>query len=173
MAAPKARWPVLKARYLEHLKVQNYAPRTIEGIEAHVRFFFEYLEKETKTGDLSELDYEDLAAYQTWLCYAPSAEKEAPLCVNTQHHRLWALQGFFGFLFKRGMILSDPSSALEKPRMRTGLPRNILKPAQVLSLLEMPATKTPLGLRDRTILETLYATGIRNEELITLILYGV
>jgi len=55
MAAPKKMWPVLKARYLEHLKALNYAPRTIESIESHLRFFLDYLENETKAEDLALL----------------------------------------------------------------------------------------------------------------------
>lgn len=173
MAAPKARWPVLKARYLEHLKIQNYAPRTIEAIEAHLRFFFEYLEKETKAEDLSELAHEDLAAYQTWLYFTPSPTTERPLSLTVQHNRLWAVQGFFRHLFKRGVLFHDPSACLEKPKVRKPLPRGILKPGDVLALLKAPHAETTLGLRDRAILETLYATGIRSAELMSLKLTDV
>ena len=62
MAAPKEKWPVLKAQYLESLKLQNYSPRTIEGHDAHLALLFDYLEKETKAQDLSELSPSDLAA---------------------------------------------------------------------------------------------------------------
>lgn len=167
MAAPKARWAILKARYLEHLKVQNYAPRTIESMEAHLRFFLEYAEKEAKAADLAQLSREDLAAYQVWLCYAPSS-KGAPLCANSQQTRLGMVQGFFRHLVKEGILLADPSAGLERPRHRTPLPRGILNPKQVLALLNAPDIKTTLGLRDRTLLELLYATGIRNAEAITL-----
>jgi integrase/recombinase XerD len=167
MAAPKDKWPILKARYLERLKVQGYAPRTVDSVEIHLRSFFEYLEKETKTQDLAQLSREDLSAYQTWLCYAPSQGGE-PLCVNSQQHRLWAVQGFFRFLLKEGFTLSDPSASLERPKYRRPLPRGILNAKQVLLLLNAPDVKTTLGLRDRAVLELLYATGIRNAEAITL-----
>lgn len=174
MAAPKARWPVLKARYLEHLKVQNYARRTIESLEAHVRFFFEYLETQTKTEDLCELGHEDLTAYQTWLYFAETRRgKEKPLCLNTQGARLSAVQGFFRHLFKQGVLFHDPAASLEKPKHHKPLPRGILSDAHVLSLLKAPDVATPLGLRDRAILELLYATGIRNEELRSLKLQDV
>jgi len=173
MAAPKKRWPLLKAKYLEHLKVQGRSERTLEHVEAHLRFFLQYIEQETKVGDLSELAHEDLSAYQTWLCYAPSEAKGEPLCVNTQHTRMAEVQGFFRYLFKEGLLLFDPAASLDKPKYRTSLPRGILNPPQVLALLKAPDVKTPLGLRDRAILELLYATGIRNAELITLQLQDV
>ena len=55
MAAPKNKWPILKARYLERLKVQGYAPRTSGQRGDSLRSFLEYLEKETKTQDLAQL----------------------------------------------------------------------------------------------------------------------
>jgi integrase/recombinase XerD len=173
MAAPKERWPLLKAQYLEHLKVQNYAARTIECVEAHLRFFFEYLEKETKADDLSALACEDLSAYQNWLYFSPSPKTERPLSFTAQHNRLWAVQGLFRHLFKRGVLFHDPSASLEKPRCRAPLPRGILKPKDMTALLRAPDVTTLLGLRDRAILELLYATGMRNAELIGLKLQDV
>ena len=167
MAAPKRQWPVLKARYLEHLKALNYAGRTIESIESHLRFFFEYLENETKAEDLASLSYEDLSAYQNWLyfCDGSRGKKGSPLSVATQLLRLSALMGFFRYLFKQGIIFTDPAASLEQPKRRKALPRGILTGKQVLALMGAPDTKTLLGLRDRAILELLYATGMRNEEL--------
>lgn len=174
MAAPKARWTVIKAQYLEHLKVQNYAPRTIESIEAHLRFFFEYLEQETETDDLASLSYEDLAAYQNWLYFCePRNGKAAALSISTQLLRISALKGFFHHLFKTGMLFHDAAAPLEEPKRRKTLPRGILSGKQVLALLNAPDTESPIGLRDRAILELLYATGIRNEELRSLKLTDV
>lgn len=169
MAAPKEKWPLLKAQYLEHLKVQNYSPRTIEGHEAHLRLFFGYLEKETKVQDLAELRQRDLAAYQTWLYYSGSRSKEGqPLALASQAIRLGAVKSFFRYLFKQGALLYDAAAPLEKPKCRKPLPRGILDGPQVLALLGAPNVKTPLGIRDRAMLELLYATGIRNSELIML-----
>lgn len=169
MAAPKEKWPILKAQYLEVLKVQNYSPRTIEGHDAHLGLFFGYLEKETKVQDLAELSPPDLAAYQTWLYYSGSRSREGqPLSLASQGIRLGAAKNFFRYLFKQGALLYDPAASLEKPKFRKPLPRGILDGAQVLALLKAPNVKTPLGLRDRAMLEFLYATGIRNSELIML-----
>lgn len=169
MAAPKEKWPILKAQYLEHLKVQNYAQRTIESLEEQIRFFLEYLEKETKTEDLLQLTHHDLAEYQTWLYFSESRKGEhRPLSVRTQITRLSAIKGFFRYLFKSGVLFHDPAASLEEPKHRQPLPRGILTDAHVLALLKAPDVNTPLGLRDRAILELLYTTGLRNSELRTL-----
>jgi integrase/recombinase XerD len=159
---------------LEHLKVQSYARRTLESAEGHLRFFLEYLDKETKAEDLSQLSYGDLSAYQTWLYYTETRKGEGkPLSLNTQAMRLSAVKGFFRWLFKEGILFHDPAASLAQPKQRDSLPRNILTDQQTLSLLNAPDVKSPLGLRDRAILELLYATGIRNEELRSLKLQDV
>lgn len=174
MAAPKDKWPVLKAQYLEHLKVQNYARRSIESIEAQVRFFLEYAGKEAKAEDLSQLSHHDLTEYQTWLYFSESRKGDhRPLSVRTQITRLSAIKGFFRYLFKSGALFHDPAASLEEPRHRQPLPRGILSDAHVLALLKAPDVETPLGLRDRAILELLYTTGLRNTELRTLKLTDV
>ena len=166
MAAPKDKWPLLKARYLEHLQVQGFSPRTAESAEAHLRFFFEYLDRETKTQDLSELAKPDLAAYQTWLFFSGNRkDPEKPLSLAAQGARLSSLRGFFRALFKNGTLFHDPTASLERPRRPKHLPRAILTDRHVLALLKAPNVKKPLGLRDRAILELLYATGMRNAEL--------
>ena len=166
MAAPKSRWEYLKARYLEHLQVRNYAPRSIESIEAHLRFFLEYLETETAVSDLAELSHDDMSAYQTWVYFSGNRkEPERPLSLVTQRKRISAVQGFFRYLFRQRILLLDPTGNMEKPRSRKLLPRGILDEKQTLRLLNAPNVKTPLGLRDRAILEMLYATGIRSGEL--------
>ena len=167
MAAPKAKWKILKARYLERLRVHNYAARTIESIEQHLRFFLEYLEKETKVEDLSALTYEDLCAWQNrlYFCGSAGSGKKGPLSVSTQILRISALKGFFRHLFKQGVLINDPAASLEEPRRRKALPRGVLSRRQVLALLNAPDVETVLGLRDRAILEVLYVAGVRNGEL--------
>ncbi len=166
MAAPKEKWEYLKARYLEHLQVQNYAPRTLESIEGHLRFFLEYLEGETAIEDFSSLTHDDMAAYQTWVYFNGNRKVEGkPLSFITQRKRISCVQGFFRYLFRQRIMLHDPSATLEKPRERRLLPRSVLSEKETLRLLGAPNVKTPLGLRDRAILELLYATGIRSEEL--------
>ncbi len=68
---------------------------------------------------------------------------------------------------REGRIRNDPSALIESPRLGRGLPKALTE-QQVNELLEAPDVETPLGLRDRTMLELMYATGLRVSELVGL-----
>jgi integrase/recombinase XerD len=78
-----------------------------------------------------------------------------------------AVRGYYKFLVREGKLRADPMENLRAPRAFRALPR-YLTAAQVDGLLEAPDTATLLGLRDRAMLEVLYATGLRVSELIGL-----
>lgn len=77
--------------------------------------------------------------------------------------RVSAIRGFYRHLVREGAIPADPTEHLEAPRTSRPLPRT-LPPETVAMLVEAPDTGTPGGLRDRAILELLYATGMRASE---------
>jgi len=74
---------------------------------------------------------------------------------------------FYRWQVREGRSPGDPTSLIENPKLGRGLPK-ALSEQQVTALLEAPDTSTPLGLRDRTMLELMYATGLRVSELVTL-----
>lgn len=74
---------------------------------------------------------------------------------------------FYQWLLREGRIQKDPSALIESPKLGRGLPK-ALNEDQVVSLLEAPDVETPLGMRDRTMLELMYATGLRVSELVGL-----
>jgi integrase/recombinase XerD len=74
---------------------------------------------------------------------------------------------FYQWLMREGRIASDPSALIDSPKLGRGLPK-ALSEEEVVSLLEAPDVAKPLGLRDRTMLELMYATGLRVSELVGL-----
>ncbi len=80
---------------------------------------------------------------------------------------LSALRGYFRYLLRDGRIVDDPTLNIELPALGRPLPKS-LSEADVERLLEAPDGETLLGLRDRTMLEVLYATGLRVSELVGL-----
>jgi integrase/recombinase XerD len=106
----------------------------------------------------------DLLAYQSDLM-ALRRTDGAPYSSGNLAHRIGAVKSLFRFLFRAGYLLADPSGVLEYPRREQRLPRGVLTREEARKLVEAPDTSTPLGLRDRAILETFYATGIRASEL--------
>jgi tyrosine recombinase XerC len=81
--------------------------------------------------------------------------------------KLSALRALYRHLRARGMLASDPTVGVKAPRPRRTLPR-FLYQEDLEKLLAAPNPGTPLGLRDRALLETLYATGLRVSELVNL-----
>ncbi len=85
---------------------------------------------------------------------------------------LSCVRGFYRHQVRKGRLGTDPSAAIEMPKLPRGLP-GTLSEAQVRALLTAPDTDDPLGLRDRAMLELLYASGLRISELVNLTLTSV
>lgn len=155
-------------RFVEAMTAWNWSKRTIPGYEQNVARFFDWLARETCITSLAEVTPETMASYQTALL---SEEKRDgnKLSSVTQSLRLLAVRAFFRYLLRQGHLLLDPSSGLVLPRKRRPLPQALLTPKEAIKLLEATPVKTPLDLRDRAVLEVLYATGIRCSELTALL----
>ena len=179
----RRRMRLLLLRFVEAMTAWAFSKRTIPTYTQHVSVFLDWMEKETDVGDLGEVTPEVLSSYQTALlgmerrrpgkrkAAEPKSAPEAPaadggrLSTSTQHARLSALRSFFGFLAREGKLLVDPAASLVLPKKRRSLPRSLLTPKEALKLVESIETRTPMGHRDRAVVEVLYATGIRNAEL--------
>ena len=91
---------------------------------------------------------------------------------SSQARYLSTLRRFYRWQLSRGRIVSDPTLKLANPTRPARLPK-VMSEKQVDTLLEAPDLDTPLGLRDRAMLETLYATGLRVSELVNLKLHEI
>jgi integrase/recombinase XerD len=87
---------------------------------------------------------------------------------STQRQRIGCLKDWFRWLTRQNVILHNPASELELPRMEKRLPTQALTLAQVDRLLAVPDVADPLGVRDRAMLQVFYSTGIRRAELCSL-----
>jgi integrase/recombinase XerD len=91
---------------------------------------------------------------------------------RTTARLLSSLRRFYRYLLRENLIETDPTALIDSPKIGRPLPKSLTE-AQVERLLQAPNTKTDLGLRDRAMLETLYATGLRVSELVGLTLSRV
>lgn len=114
-----------------------------------------------KRPDLSAIGSEDLQAF---LAYRIEKLKSSP---RSTARLTSAMKRFYQFLVREQLLAQDPSAQLESPKLTRGLPKS-LSEGDVELLLNAPDLNTPLGLRDKAMLETLYATGLRVTELVTL-----
>ncbi|MFQ5735455.1 MAG: site-specific tyrosine recombinase XerD [Thermodesulfobacteriota bacterium] len=87
--------------------------------------------------------------------------------VRSYTRALITLRGFYKFLLKKESVTSNPCATVDIPRLNKRLPE-FLKVEEVERLLDAPDIATPLGLRDKAMMEMLYATGLRVSELVTL-----
>lgn len=135
-------------------------------IRSELKIFLEFVEEQELSGP-ADLTPELLARFQTAVFYRTTRFGRTS-CPSSQASVLIAARGFLGYLVREGYLLSDPSAALELPRVPKRLPPGGLTRAQAELLLAAPDPATRLGSRDRAILETLYATGVRASELLAL-----
>lgn len=113
-----------------------------------------------------------LERYQRHLFYYRKKNGQ-PLTTATQYYRLMSLKMFFRWLARQNLILSNPASDLDMPRVERRLPKAILTAKEIERVMARPDVATPLGLRDRATLEVLYSTGVRRRELTELTVFNL
>jgi len=161
----------LAQRYAAYMELRHFAGRTIITQSAALRILFRFL-AEAKVPDAQAVTSVCLRDFQRWHHYEPTT-RGAARSVAYQNRVLTTVRSFFRFLHREGLIAHNPATELEYAREPERLPRNILTPAEARRIIEAPDTGTVLGYRDRAMLETLYATGIRKNELMSLTLDDV
>ena len=128
------------------------ARNTIASYRSDLEKFSRFLSK-----DLLEAEERDLFAFLG----APGGR------ASSAARRVATLKRFYQYCLRERRIAADPTLKLDPPKRAPRFPRS-LSEADVEALLAAPDTSTPLGLRDRAMLETLYATGLRVSELVAL-----
>jgi integrase/recombinase XerD len=115
---------------------------------------------------LPDTTHADMQAYLAYLFQQQHAK------ASSSSRTLSSLKRLFRYLLRERKISVDPTLNIDTPKLPRTLPKSITE-ADVELLLNAPNTQTPLGLRDRTMLEVLYATGLRVSELVNLLVTQV
>lgn len=186
-AAHRRKMELLLARFVDAMTVWSFSKLTVRAYRDSVAFFIDWLNEETDVEDLAGVTPETLSSFQTWLFTVEKTKSRGPrkrsrekgsnsgstgerLAAASQGAKLSALKSFFRFLAREGKLLVDPAAGLTLPKRRKLLPQALITPKEAIRLCESIETKTPMGLRNRAIVEVLYTTGIRNAELRSLTL---
>src|SRR6266436_1526847 len=172
-AQPEPRTPLgrLLEEHLEWLLVKNYSEDTADHARYSIGDFVRWAEQRGIEHPM-EVTRPILESYQRYLYYYRQKNGQ-PLTFRTQHSRLTPVCRWFRWLVRHNHILYNPASDLDLPRMEKRIPRTIFSVAETERVLQVPDIHTPVGLRDRAMLETFYSTGIRRRELMHLKLYDV
>ncbi|MGH8019860.1 MAG: site-specific tyrosine recombinase XerC [Opitutaceae bacterium] len=162
---------VLSRDYAEWLAARNYSPTTIASRAHHLREFQKWADERGLTRPV-EVTKPILERYQRFLFHYRKKNGQ-PLSFRSQHGALVPVRAFFKWLCRQNLLLSNPASDLELPRLEKRLPKHVLTTGETERVLAGPDVSDPLGLRDRAILETFYSTGMRRMELAHLKLYDL
>ncbi len=153
-------------------------------MEAQITNFLNYLTVERGLANNTRVSYgRDLQQFREFLkaqsittvaeiqknhvmAYLISLQKSGKVPATIARH-LAAIKGFFRFLFSEGIVQKDPTVNLESPKLRQKLPQ-VLSTSEIEKLLNQPDTGHASGLRDKAMLEVIYATGLRVTELCSL-----
>jgi integrase/recombinase XerD len=132
---------------------------TIESYRRDLRQFGDWLLKKTDKRLANAIE-DDIAAY-----LAVCVSKKPAMRPSTQSRLLSSLKRFYRHSLLKGMVTADPTIRLDAPKQARRFPKT-LSESDVESLLAAPDTANPVGLRDRAMLELIYACGLRVSELV-------
>jgi integrase/recombinase XerD len=145
--------------YLAHLAIErNLSPRTLDSYARDLRQFGAWI-REQKLA-LDEVDRRSVRNYL-------GSRRDRGLSPRSAARALSAVRGFFRFLVSSEILSADPTANMKSPSLWRTVP-HALTGGEIDALLAAPDTSTTLGLRDRAMIETLYATGLRVSELVSL-----
>ncbi len=146
-------------RFLNHLYVgRNVSPLTLQAYRKDILQFMEL--EFNDTANLEQINHLTMRQYLSWL-------KDRGYSRRSIARKMSATRSFLFYLQKEGQIISGKWSAVARPKIEKSLPR-FLYQHELLALLEVPDSRTPLGFRDRTLLELIYSSGLRVSELVNL-----
>jgi integrase/recombinase XerD len=139
------------------------AKNTLAGYKSDLQLFARWLVAHgTTLSTVSEATINDYLAHLH--------AREGSIKATSQRRLMASLKRVYRWLLDQGRIQADPLRNIEKPKAIQRFPKTLTE-KQVTDLLDAPDTNTALGMRDRTMLELLYATGLRVSELISLRLF--
>lgn len=155
------RFAAAMEQFLDYVRLEcGHAEATVDAYAGDLMGFVAFAAEEAGVTEPAAVDRDVLVRYLT----RGRAQGYAPATLS---RRLVVLRVFFRFLRQEGLILTDPAAVLEVGRVRRILP-DVVSEEEMRRLVEAPDDSTPLGLRNRTVLELLYACGLRVSESVNL-----
>lgn len=145
--------------YLEDLLVvKGLSEKTIQAYGSDLQIFLNFLTDKDYT--LEQVNEQTLFLFLVYL-------RQKELSNRSLARYLSTLRGFYEFVCSQGWLEQDPAKLMESPKLSRLLPE-VLSFNQINQLLEQPVLSSKLGFRDRTILELMYAAGLRVSEVLQL-----
>ncbi|MGI6328318.1 MAG: site-specific tyrosine recombinase XerD [Dethiobacteria bacterium] len=143
---------------------KGLAENTLESYQRDLKKYIQFLNRQ-EVRDFNETSKKIILEYL-------AEQKQKGLAVSTLTRNLASIRSFYQYLLQEQIIQENPAGELESPRAEKRLP-TVLSFKDIELLLEQPQPKGNIGMRDKAMLELLYATGIRVSELVSLNLDNV
>ena len=153
-------------RYLQWLAVKNYSLYTITNRYYSLNFFV-YWARENGLEELAMTSPRPVELFARYLRQW-TVSRERPVGVRYIYQYLHTVKAMFDYLAENSIIERNPAESIELPKCRCNDSRDVLAHEQVEKILRQPDVTKWVGIRDRTILEVIYSTGIRRRELLGL-----
>jgi integrase/recombinase XerD len=162
--APEIRLADYILDFLGYLELERGLSRnTLEAYRSDLMQYGEFLARHGV--EPLTVEHADLAAFVSEL--AEGRDGRRPVAAATLQRKVACLRSFYRHLRREQLIERDPTAELRGPRRRKRLPK-VLSRDEVRHLLEQPRGPAPAALRDRALLETMYACGLRASEAVSL-----
>lgn len=153
--------------FAEKLELHGYSKRIIADYPAYVRLFFAYCEEHENLNSILDIEPKHITAYHTWLQYKRRENGEY-LSTATVRARLQCIKAFYSILFREAVLDKDYAPLIVLPRSKRSLPKHVPSEKEMKQLIDSVEPADTLTTRDRALLETMYATALRSEEVRTL-----
>ncbi|EKO26102.1 putative site-specific tyrosine recombinase XerC [Leptospira interrogans serovar Grippotyphosa str. 2006006986] len=163
----KGRESELEKRILEYLQSQERMGRSVKTLKYKriaLKVYNNWSEERGLTNP-EEITEKEIEGYQRYLSKYKNQVTKERICVKTMNSWLCILREFYLYLEKKERIRKNPCLDMRLPKEGRRLPRNVLGVEEVERILSVPDLGTPLGIRNRAILELFYSTGMRSGEL--------
>jgi integrase/recombinase XerD len=154
------------------MRTRNYSENTIKVRRNYFDYFVNWC-NERGLIEPNEVSRAVVERFQKYLFTYRKKRDSEPLSFRMQHSNLVAVRAFFKWMAKKNYVLYNPASEIELPKLEKRLPKYFLSIAEAEAVLALPDIREPMGIRDRTILETFYSTGMRRAELMNLSIYDL
>jgi len=158
--------PELFKRFCNYIVVeQRLSENTVDAYSRDVAGFLDFIDEQLDAKNLMDCTRVD------FLSFLVQAQKNG-LSSRSLARTISSLKTFYNFMVSDGLLQSNPLLNVESPKIPGKLP-DILTRMEVENLIKAPDTEKPVGLRDRVLLEVLYATGVRVSELVSLLMTDI
>lgn len=151
-------------KYKNYFTSSGNCENTAKNHIRNIKQFWQYISERNVT-DLKRVTKTIVMDYQTHVSNMISPTTNNKYAPSTVLNAMIAIRSFFRFLVKYDYLICDPTSILDLPKNTQGLGHSCMTEREIKQILDQPNTDTPVGIRDKAILEALYSTGVRANEL--------